>query len=130
MLFWAEGSRNRNAVRLTNSDPDLLAYFVSFLRAHFGVPNERLAVYCNLFADHEDRQAEIETFWLAKLELPRSCLRKSVVNRYSRWTKKKRTNKLPYGTCRIVVGDTRIVQAIYGGIQELAGIERPEWLDL
>jgi hypothetical protein len=56
--------------------------------------------------------------------------RKSVVNHYSRWTKKKRTNTLPYGTCRIVVNDTRITQAIYGGIQELAGIERSEWLDL
>jgi hypothetical protein len=58
------------------------------------------------------------------------CLTKSVVNHYSRWTNRKRTNKLPYGTCRIVVNDTQIVQAIYGGIQELAGFDRPEWLDL
>ena len=83
-----------------------------------------------MFADHEARQREIEQIWLDVLGLPRSCLLKSVVNHYSWWTNRKRTNKLPYGTCRIVVCDTAITQAIYGGIQELAGFDRPEWLDL
>jgi hypothetical protein len=53
-----------------------------------------------------------------------------MVNHYSRWSQKKRRNKLPYGTCKLVVSDVRVVQAIYGGIQELAGIERPQWVDL
>ncbi len=53
----------------------------------------------------------------------------STVNRYSKHSQKKRRNKLPFGTCRLVVCDTRIVQSIYGAIQEYAGFERPEWLD-
>jgi hypothetical protein len=40
-----------------------------------------------------------------------------------------RKNKLPYGTCRVVVHDTALVQSIYGAIQEYVGFERPEWLD-
>jgi hypothetical protein len=52
------------------------------------------------------------------------------VNRYSPYTKKKRTNKLPYGTCRIAVHSTEIAQTIYGSIQELGGFDRPEWLDM
>jgi hypothetical protein len=32
MLFWAEGSRERNAVIFTNSDPALVSYFARFLR--------------------------------------------------------------------------------------------------
>jgi hypothetical protein len=36
---------------------------------------------------------------------------------------------LPYGTCRIVVSRTRVVQSIYGAIQEYAGFDRPAWLD-
>jgi hypothetical protein len=36
---------------------------------------------------------------------------------------------LPYGTCRLVVHDTALVQSIYGAIQEYAGFDRPEWLD-
>jgi hypothetical protein len=129
MLFWAEGSKVRNSVQLTNSDPEVIVFFARFLRAHFGVESDRLGVTCNLFADHADRQREIEDYWLSRLSLPRSCLRKSAVNVYSKYSQKKRTNKLPYGTCSLRVHSTRIVQTIYGSIQEYGGFDRPEWLD-
>ena len=130
MLFWAEGSRRRNQVQFVNSDPAMMRFFAEFLRANFDVREERVAVTCNLFADHLDRQREIEDLWLETLGLTRVNLRPSVVNRYSKYSKKKRTNKLPYGTCRLTVSDTRIVQMLYGSIQELAGFTREAWLDL
>jgi hypothetical protein len=37
---------------------------------------------------------------------------------------------LPYGTGRLAVHSTDVIQSIYGAIQEYAGIDRPEWLDL
>ena len=37
---------------------------------------------------------------------------------------------LLYGTGRVTVHPTFIVQSIYGAIEEYAGIDRPEWLDL
>jgi hypothetical protein len=37
---------------------------------------------------------------------------------------------LPYGTVRVVVSRTGVVQAIYGGIQEIAGFRREEWLGM
>jgi hypothetical protein len=129
MLWWAEGSKSRNAVRFTNSDPEMARLFVRFLSECFGVRRDAISIYCNLFADHEKRQHEIERYWLDQLELPGSSLRQSVLNRYSKYSKKKRTNKLPYGTCRVVVYSTEIVQTMYGSIQEFAGFERPEWLD-
>jgi hypothetical protein len=80
MLFWAEGSRNRNAVMFTNSDPQIIRFFAGFLRRFYEVPDDRFAVTCNLFADHAPEQREIENFWLDTLALPRSCLRRSTVN--------------------------------------------------
>jgi hypothetical protein len=129
MLHWAEGDKCRNAVGMSNSDPEVLMFFARFLREHFGVSGEDMRLSCNLFADHHDRQHEIEDFWLARLELPRSSLRKTRVNAYSKHSLKKRTNKLPYGTCKLRVHSTRIVQTIYGSIQEYGGFDRPEWLD-
>jgi hypothetical protein len=129
MLFWAEGDKGRGAVRLSNSDPDLLRTFARFLRECYGAPDDRLSVTCNLFADHIERQREIEEFWLRTVELPRSCLRPSIVNVYSKYSQKKRKNKLPYGTCKLVYNDTATVQSIYGAIQEYAGFDRPAWLD-
>jgi transcriptional regulator with XRE-family HTH domain len=129
MLYWAEGNKGRTAVQISNSDPALLAYFAGFLRVHFAVPDEKFRLHCNLFADHLGRQHEIERFWLDALGLPPGCLRKSIVNRYSKYSQKKRANKLPYGTCRLAVHSTRIVQTIYGSIQEYGGFDRPAWLD-
>lgn len=129
MLFWAEGSKARNVAQITNADPDLVASFLAFLRTSFEIADDQLAVTCNLFADHVERQREIEEFWLTKLNLPPSALRKSIVNNYSKYSQKKRQNKLPFGTCRLTAFSTRIVQTIYGSIQEYGGFERPEWLD-
>jgi transposase-like protein len=129
MLFWAEGSKERNSVVFVNADPEMIAFFKRVLTTTFGVPDSKFRVACNLFADHAARQAEIEDFWLEKLQLPRSCLRRSTVNAYSRHSQKNRRNRLPYGTCRLVVCDTAVAQAIYGAIQEYAGFDRPEWLD-
>jgi transposase-like protein len=129
MLYWAEGDKGRNAVRLANSDPGVIRHFAEFLRVEFGVTDEQFRVTCNLFADHETRKTEIEDFWLATLGLRRACLCKSIVNRYSKYSEKKRKNKLPYGTCRISVHSTEIVQTIYGSIQEFVGFDRADWLD-
>jgi hypothetical protein len=129
MLLWAEGDKCRNYVGMSNSDPEVLVFFARFLREEFAVSDTDMRVYCNLFADHFDRQRAIEGYWLERLELPRSSLGKTMVNVYSRYSLKKRTNKLPYGTCKLRVHSTRIVQTIYGSIQEYGGFERPEWLD-
>jgi hypothetical protein len=128
MLFWAEGDKHRNGVRLANSDPNLLRLFVAFLRRCYDADVSRIAIRCYLFADHIERQREIEDFWLRTLELPDSCLRSSIVNVYSKYSQKKRRNKLPRGTCKVAYDDTQTVQSIYGAIQEYAGFDRPEWL--
>ena len=111
MLFWAEGSRNRNTVRFTNSDPEMVRLFVTFLRQCFEVPDEQIRIACNLFADHLPRQWEIEQHWLDVTDLPRTSLFKSIVNVYSKHSKKKRQNKLPYGTCRVTVSRTKSFRA-------------------
>jgi transcriptional regulator with XRE-family HTH domain len=129
MLYWAEGARNRNSVRFSNSDPDMVRTFVNFLRTYFPLSNENIRLTCHLFADHVERQRETENFWLDVAGLPRSSLCPSIVNVYSKYSAKKRRNVLPYGTCRVVVHRTSVVQSIYGAIQEYAGFDRPAWLD-
>jgi hypothetical protein len=128
MLYWAEGAKGRNQLRFTNSDPEMARFFVRFLLTYFDLRPEDVRITCNLFADHVDRQREIERFWLMTLGLPDSSLRKSVVNVYSRHSKRKRMNMLPYGTCWVVVSRTAVTQSIFGAIQEYAGISREAWL--
>ena len=128
MLYWAEGAKGRNQVKFANSDPEMVRLFVRFLRTYWNV-DDTIRVTCNLFADHLERQREIEDFWLKTAGVSRTSLCKSTVNVYSKYSQKKRQNRLPYGTCRITVSRTRIVQGIYGGIQELGGFTRESWLE-
>lgn len=51
------------------------------------------------------------------------------MNVYSKYSQKKRQNKLPYGTCRIAVCRTQVVQTIFGAIQEIGGFTRESWLE-
>jgi AcrR family transcriptional regulator len=126
-LYWAEGTKDRNRVTLTNSDPDLLLVFRRFLARCFAVPDERLVFAVNCFLGNGLTLEEIEAHWLGVLELPRACLRASTVNTPSS-ASRGRGRTLLHGTGRLEVCSTAIVQSIYGAIQEYAGIDRPEWL--
>lgn len=129
MLYWAEGSKLRNVVGLTNADPDLIALFLRFVRECYGVTDARVALSVNCHIGNGLSLDEIERWWLARLGLPRISLRAATVNRPSSASRGRRGNVLPYGTARVCVYSTFIVQSIYGAIQEYAGIDRPEWLD-
>lgn len=128
MLYWGEGSKSRSTVELANSDVPLVRVFVQFLRRHFDVADESMRLHCNLFADHATRQRAIERHWLEALQLPDASLLPSRVNCYSKYSQKKRANSLPYGTATLRVNSTRILQTLYGSIQELGEFNRPEWL--
>lgn len=127
MLFWGEGSKMRNQVRLANSDVGLMQLFLRFLRTCYGVTDDCVRFSVNCFLGNGLALDQIEKWWLAQLVLPPACLRTAQVNRISRASARKRP-PLVYGTGHLVVNSTPIVQSIYGAIQEYAGIERPEWL--
>jgi predicted transcriptional regulator len=126
MLFWAEGSKRRNAVVFTNADDEMMRFFLRFLRECYDVPDEKIRLSINCFLGNGKTIEEIEAWWLGRLELPASCLRAAAINRPSSASKGVR-KPLVHGTARLAVHSTRLVQTIYGAIQEYAGIERPEW---
>ena len=129
MLFWGEGSKERNSVTFTNADVDMLRFFLRFLSESYGVADEAVRLRANCHLGNGLSLGEIEEWWLTQLGLPSSCLRTSTVNRASRASKGVR-RPLLHGTAQLRVGSTWIVQSIYGAIQEYAGFERSEWLDV
>lgn len=129
MLYWAEGSKARNSVQFANSDIEMVRFFCRFLKECFEIPSERFAFSLNVYTGNGVSIEEIETHWLEALELPRSCLRKSITNHFPTSSSGKKRHRLPYGVGRLCVHDNRVVQHIYGAIQEYAGFDEPRWLD-
>jgi transposase-like protein len=62
-LLWAEGSKLRNSVTLINSDPELIATFVRFLRECFAVPDERIALSVNVHLNNGLSLDEMHGWW-------------------------------------------------------------------
>jgi hypothetical protein len=127
MLYWAEGSKRRNTVVFVNSDPHMLRLFIRFLEECFDVPRDRFAFSINCYVNNGLDIESIEAWWLDELQLPRTVLRKHVVNNPSVSSKQQKRN-LPYGTARLVLHSTFVLQSIYGAIQEYGGFDEPAWL--
>lgn len=130
MLYWAEGSKQRNSAVFVNSDRPMVQYFVRFLREALGIAPDEITVRLNVYLTNGLTLREVEDHWLWALELPRASLRKHAINHAPTSSSGARRHKLPYGVCALrVKRSTRVVQHIYGAIQEYAGFEEPRWLD-
>jgi hypothetical protein len=129
MLYWAEGSKERNAAKLCNSDVHMMRYFRRFLTACFDVPPEKLKLRLHVYLGNGLSIEEIEDYWLAELELSRSALRKHSINPLPTSSSGMKKNRLPFGVATLTVNSTEIVQHIFGAIQEYAGFDEPRWLD-
>lgn len=129
MLYWAEGAKTRNTAKLTNSDPHLVRFFVSFLRRCFPVRHEDFALSLNVYTTNDLSVAEIQAYWLGLLTLPATCCRKHTLDHFPTSSSGRKVNRLPYGVCTVGISQMRIVQHIYGAIQEYGGFDEPRWLD-
>ena len=130
MLYWAEGARTGTTLCFANSDPNMLVFFCGFLRDSMKVPSADMTVRINAYTGNGMTMAEIEGWWLDALGLPTESLRKGVENHLPTSSSGRKANKLPLGVCTLrVKKSTRLLQHIYGAIQEYGGFDEPRWLD-
>ena len=129
MLYWAEGGKDRGLLNFANSDRAMVSFFWRFLRHNFVFDRARVRVRLNVYLNNGLSLEEIEDWWNEGLRLPRVCFCGHVTDHYPTSSSGKKRNKLPHGVCTLRLYDTRILQHIYGAIQEYAGFEEPRWLD-
>lgn len=129
LLYWAEGSKGRNAVKFSNSDARMAQLFRRFLTESLAIEPLAIRVSLNVYTTNDLSIDQIEKHWLDVLQLPRECLRKHTLDHLPTSSSGRARNKLPYGVCTLKVHSTHAVQHIYGAIQEYAGFDEPAWLD-
>lgn len=129
MLYWAEGHKknNKNAVRFTNSDLDMIKYFIFFLENGLDVPFSSIKLSINCYDDLKSIE-EIETYWEKQTGIKKENFDKTQLNKISIYGKKKRAGESEWGTVKIIVHSTEIIQKIYGIIQEVGCFNREDWL--
>lgn len=128
MLYWAEGRKRRGECTFTNSDPDMMATFMKFLRECFQLDSTQVDLRITVYLDNELSIEEIESHWLKILQVPLTAIKQ--VKTQKPKSSQQKGRKLPYGTCELrVQSGTQYVQHIFGAIQEYTGINKPEWID-
>ena len=129
MLYWAEGAKGRNSVRFSNSDPEMVLLFATFLRECYAVNDTSFRLRIHYHENNGRSLEEIESYWLRKLRLERSNLDKStLLTNRNKPHAGFRQNVLKYGVCTLCIHSTQLVQTIFGAIQGYGDFRRPEWL--
>jgi transposase-like protein len=126
MLYWGEGSKTKN-LELANSDPDLVQFYMKFLRESLDIRNSEINIRIYCYTNNGLSVSEIEDFWLNSLTLSQKSLRKAVTNLRPRSSEQK-GRILKYGMCRVAVHRVSALHHVLGAIQEYTGIDKPEWL--
>jgi predicted transcriptional regulator len=128
MLYWGEGGKTvRSVANMTNSDPDILVYFLCFVRKYYKVDETKLFATINCHLDYGLGYTEILEFWSNTLNIPTNQFWKPQIHQGVPRTKGKH-KRLKYGTCSVRISNVRIIQSILGAIQEIANVSKPEWL--
>lgn len=128
MLFWAEGSKSRNQLRFSNTDPNMLGFFVKFLRRFFEIDIGEVTLSVSCYLNNGLSLKDIEDFWIETLSLHGAKIGKAQVLG-KRKTSGIKKNIHVYGICQICVCRTDIVQKIKGAIQGYIGLDSEAWLD-
>jgi hypothetical protein len=128
MLYWSEGAKGRNTLKFSNSDPRMVGLFGRFLTESLRVDPAHIRLSLNFYTGNGLSVEAVESHWLELLGIPPGCVRKHTLDHMPTSSSGKARNKLPYGVCTLRVNSTRVVQHVFGAIQEYGGFEEPAWL--
>ena len=79
-LYWGEGTKaNKSAVRLGNTDPELIKNFITFLTKIFNVKKDDLRFGLQIFTDISPLVA-IE-YWMNKLQIEKKQFYKTIITK-------------------------------------------------
>lgn len=79
-LYWGEGNKsNKYSVRLGNTDPYLIKYFIVFLQKIFQINVDKLKFGLQLFNDSDSKKSI--NFWCKHLNINRNQFQKVVISK-------------------------------------------------
>ena len=103
----------------------MLAFFRTFLIDALGIEPDEIVMSINVYTNNGMTIDEIERYWLDLLDLPRA---RSEAHAQPHADVEQRTREEQAAVrsrARLSVHSTRMVQHIYGAIQEYAGFDEP-----
>jgi len=116
-LYWGEGdkSNNNTAVRISNTDPQLIKKFREFLLKICGVKKKKFGYYLTLFNDCDEKEAI--NFWERHLGIKNDQLGKIIrIPPQGKGTYRKKNQ---FGVLNIVVTNKKLKEKIFEMTREI-----------
>lgn len=113
-LYFAEGGKTKNRADFTNSNSEMIKIMMNFFRKVCKVSKNKFRVQLSIH--NREEEMAIKKYWSKITGIPISQFIKTnfAISKYS---KKRRKNKLPFGTIQIRIADVNLFHKIQGWIQ-------------
>lgn len=116
-LYWGEGTRrSKYAVRLGNSDPNLIKVFLQFLKVIYRIEEEKLRFGLQLFSDTDSTDAL--KYWSSQLGVHTSQFMKVIVTPVRGKGTYRRKSK--YGVLTVYFGNKKLRDMLCNEIEKLS----------
>lgn len=112
-LYWGEGGKTQNMVRISNSDPAVITLMLRFFTEVCNAPIEKMRGHVHTFS--HQHVGKTEQYWSELSGIPLSQFFKTYVKQSS--ASKKKRDTLPYGTFQLYVHDTDLFFRIKGWME-------------
>jgi len=119
MLYWAEGSKQKNMFQFTNCDINTHKIIISFLIKYFPNHFKKLKARINYYSSQELSYDDIKNYWKKELLLTDDQFIKPTDR--TKYYKSPSNNKYPYGILQIQLNSTELIHNIFGSINEYVG---------
>ncbi|OGI46715.1 hypothetical protein A2121_02010 [Candidatus Nomurabacteria bacterium GWB1_40_6] len=115
MLYWGEGYKTKlsHGVDFANSDPEMVAVFVKFLRIIYKINEKRLRVLLYCYAD-QDVQSLIN-YWSKLTKISKTQFTKPYIRKDFR----ENGRKMKYGMVHIRYADKKLFLSIMKSVEEI-----------
>lgn len=117
-LYWAEGGKTKNMVRVSNSDPAIIKLMMRFFREICLVDEKKFKVQIHTHSHLNVREAE--DYWSKVTKIPNNQFFKTYTKPSKASLGKK--DSLPFGTVQVYVCDTKLFLKIMGWIEKIKSI--------
>ncbi|MDD5050276.1 MAG: hypothetical protein PHV93_00855 [Candidatus Pacebacteria bacterium] len=99
-IYIGEGAKTAHVVRVVNSEVPILRFVIKWFMLSYGLKKENFRLRLHLYPDTNIEASE--KYWLSQLDLKRSNLLFSQIDR-RKDKRKDRRGKLPYGTAHLSI---------------------------
>lgn len=121
-LYWGEGNKaNKHAVRLGNTDPDLVKMFLMFLEQIYNIDTKKLRFGLQIFSDCS--ADESIKFWSTQLSVHKDKFYKVIITKSSK--SGTYTNKNFHGVLTVYFSNVKLRDMIISAIDDLRINQKP-----